>query len=111
MQRWAALGCVVTTLCVVGMCYARLSAAVAATHTVAIDGVKFDPETIAIKAGDTVVWVNADPFPHTVTSQAGGFDSHDIAAGQSWSYLTTRAGVFPYICTFHPTMQATLTVE
>jgi plastocyanin len=111
MQRLVALGCVVTTLCAAGMFYARISAAVAATHTVVIDGVKFDPETITVKAGDTVVWVNKDPFPHTVTSQAGGFDSHDIAAGQSWSYMTTKAGVFPYTCTFHPTMQATLKVE
>ena len=71
MQRWAALGCVVIILCAAGLFYARLSAAVGATHTVAIDGVKFDPETIAVKAGDTVVWVNQDPVPHTVTSQAG----------------------------------------
>jgi plastocyanin len=111
MQRWAVLGCVVTTLCAAGMFYARLSAAVAVTHTVAIDAVKFEPETITVKVGDTVVWVNKDPFPHTVTSQAGGFDSHPFAAGQSWSYTPTRVGVFPYTCTLHLTMQATLKVE
>jgi plastocyanin len=111
MQRFAALCCVVTILWAAGMFYARRSAAMATTHTVAIDGVTFDPETLAVKAGDTVVWVNKDPFPHTVTSQTGGFDSHDIAPGQSWSYTTTKTGVFPYLCTLHPTMHATLKVE
>ena len=85
--------------------------ALAAVRTVAIDGNKFDPETIIAKAGDTVVWINKDPFPHTVTSQAGGFDSKEIAAGKAWQFKTSKPGVFPYACTFHPTMKATLKVE
>ena len=36
---------------------------------------------MTVKAGDTVVWVNKDPVPHTVTSQAGGCDSPEIAPG------------------------------
>ena len=83
----------------------------AATHTVTIDGTKFNPEAITVKTGDTVVWVNKDPFPHTATSQAGGFDSKEIAAGKSWQFKTTKAGVFPYACLYHPTMKATLKVE
>jgi len=110
MQRFAALCCVVTILWVAGMIDAHRSAALA-PHTVAIDGVTFDPATLAVKAGETVVWVNKDPFPHTVTSQTGGFESHAIAPGQSWSYTTTKAGVFPYLCTLHSTMHATLKVE
>ncbi len=94
-----------------GSSSALAATASAATHTVTIDGTRFDPETITAKAGDTVVWVNKDPFPHTATSQAGGFDSKEIAAGKSWRFKTTKAGVFPYICTFHPTMKATLKVE
>jgi plastocyanin len=85
--------------------------ALAAVRTVAIDGTKFDPETVTVKAGDTVVWINKDPFPHTVTSQAGGFDSKEIVAGKSWQFKTGKPGVFPYACTFHPTMKATLKVE
>jgi plastocyanin len=85
-------------------------AAAATTHTVVIDGVKYDPETLTVKRGDTVVWVNKDPFPHTVTSK-GGFDSHSIAAGKSWKYTASKAGEFAYICTFHPNMKGTLTVK
>ena len=76
-----------------------VAAAKPATYTVIIDGTRFEPATIAVKAGDTVVWVNKDPFPHTVTSQAGGFDSKEIRAGKSWQFKTTKAGVFPYVCT------------
>jgi len=111
MPRWTALCCLVATLWVAGLGDARRSATAATTHTVVIDGVIFTPTVLTVTVGDTVVWVNKDPFPHTVTSQPGGFDSPPIAPDQSWSYTTTKAGVFPYLCTLHPTMHATLTVE
>jgi plastocyanin len=87
------------------------AAAKATTHTVAIDAVQFAPDTLTVHVGDTVVWVNKDPFPHTVTSKEGGFDSHEIAPGKSWSYKPRKVGAFPYICTLHSTMKATLRVE
>ena len=86
-------------------------AARAATHTVAIDGTSFQPAALTVKVGDSVVWVNKDPFPHTVTSTAGGFDSHEIAPGKSWKYTAAKKGDFPYVCIFHPPMKATLRVE
>jgi len=88
---------------------APIGAAAATTHTVVIDGVKYDPEALTIDRGDTVIWVNKDPFPHTVTSKA--FDSQSIAAGKSWKYTAGKAGEFTYICTFHPNMKGTLTVK
>ena len=87
------------------------AAAKPATHTVVIDGVRFEPAALTVKAGDTIVWINKDPFPHTATAQAGGFDSKIIAANQSWRYTARKAGVFPYTCTLHPNMSGTLTVE
>jgi plastocyanin len=64
-----------------------------------------------MKLGDSVEWINRDPFPHTATSARGGFDSRTIAPGQSWKYVATKRGDFAYICTFHPTMKGTLKVE
>ena len=58
-----------------------------ATHTVPIDGARIPPPAITVKAGDSIVWVNKDPFPHTVTSKAGGFDSHPLQPAQSWKYM------------------------
>ena len=87
-----------------------IAAGKAATHSVVIDGVAYQPEAITVKRGDTVVWVNKDPFPHTVTAK-GVFDSHDIAAGKSWKYTARKVGEYAYICTLHPNMKGTLKVE
>jgi plastocyanin len=57
------------------------------------------------------VWVNKDLVPHTATSKAGEFDSQVIPAGKSWRFTTRKKGEFAYVCTFHPTMTATLQVR
>ena len=80
------------------------------THTVVIDGVKYVPEALTVKRGDTVIWVNKDPFPHTVTA-SGAFDSHDISAGKSWKFTPRKAGDYAYTCTLHPNMNGMLKVE
>lgn len=80
-------------------------------HTVFIDGMLFMPAELKVKAGDTVIWKNKDAFPHTTTSVARGFDSKPIASGGSWKFVATRRGVFAYLCTLHPTMMGSLTVE
>jgi plastocyanin len=91
---------------------AGLSAAPAAkTHTVVIEGVQFSPATLEVNAGDTVVWKNKDPFPHNVTAQNKAFHSPDFGGGQSWTYKAKTKGVFPYVCTLHPNMKATLIVK
>ena len=87
-----------------------LAAAGPATHTVVIESLKYVPEALAVKRGDTVVWINKDPYPHTATAK-GVFDSGSIADGGSWKYTAREAGEYAYICTFHPNMKATLRVE
>jgi plastocyanin len=82
-----------------------------ATHRVVIGAMSFRPAVLTLRAGDTVVWVNEDPFPHTVTSPAGRFDSRDVAAGQSWKHTPRTRGELAYVCTLHPTMKAVLRVE
>ena len=89
---------------------ADASAGKPATHRVVIDGLKSEPEMLTVRRGDTIVWTNKDPFPHTVTSP-GKFDSHDIAADGSWKYVARTTGDYAYICTLHPNMKGTLRVE
>lgn len=81
-----------------------------ATHTVTIEGVRFVPETLRVRAGDVVVWINKDPFPHTATAK-GQFDSGEIGEGRSWRLATTAKGDIRYVCTLHPSMTGTLRVE
>jgi plastocyanin len=80
-------------------------------HAVTIDALEFSPQVTVVHAGDAVTWTNKDPFPHTVTSKEGGFDSHDIAPGKTWTFVARKTGVFPYLCALHTTMTGTLKVE
>ena len=81
------------------------------THTVVMEGTSFQPADLKISVGDTVVWVNKDPFPHTATSKNGEFDSKEIAEGKSWKHTFKTKGDFAYVCTLHPPMKGTLKVE
>jgi len=80
------------------------------THEVVIQGLLYVPETLSVRRGDVVVWINKDPFPHTVTA-AGVFDSGPIAAGKSWRFTARKPGTHSYLCTLHTTMKGTLRVE
>ena len=80
------------------------------THRVVVDATKFTPEVLTVTAGDTVLWINKDLFPHTATSQ-GRFDSGPINPGNSWQYTITDKGEIDYICTLHPTMKGKLRVQ
>ena len=81
------------------------------THTVTIEGASFSPASLTIAAGDTVQWVNKDPYPHTATSTGKGFDSGTIAADKSWKVTLDRRGEFPYVCSLHVTMKGIVKVE
>ena len=105
-----ALACAWGLLCIADAAVGASAAAKPVTHTVIIDSVKYEPEALTVKRGDTVVWVNKDPFPHTVTA-AGAFDSHSIAVGASWKYVARKAGDYAYTCTLHPNMHGMLKVE
>lgn len=80
-------------------------------HTVLIEGMRYQPEGLAVAAGDTVVWINRDMVPHTATSASGHFDSNEISPGKSWTHTVRATGEFNYICTYHPLMKAILRVR
>jgi plastocyanin len=77
---------------------------------VVMRNMKFSPASVEIKPGETVEWNNEDITPHTATS-APLFDSGSIDSDKSWRHTFTEPGNFPYICTFHPDMKATVTVK
>ena len=77
---------------------------------VKIDNFTFAPQTITVKAGTTVTWVNEDDIPHTVVS-TGHFRSKPLDTGDKFTFTFTTAGSFVYFCSLHPHMQASITVE
>ena len=81
-------------------------------HAVRIEGMRFVPETLTVHRGESIVWTNYDPVPHTVTAmRQRAFDSHALAPNASWSYVAGKPGKYPYHCTSHPAMRATLIVQ
>jgi plastocyanin len=74
-----------------------------------MEAVSFQPASLTVRVGETVTWLNRDPFPHTATSST--FDSKAIPAGGSWTYVPRTRGELAYVCALHPTMKATLRVE
>ncbi|WP_322481174.1 cupredoxin domain-containing protein [Thermogemmatispora sp.] len=72
---------------------------------------QFAPQTLTIKKGTRVTWLNKSDAPHTVTSNNGAFsDSGMIAAGATFSLLFTTAGTYQYHCSIHTYMTATIIV-
>lgn len=88
-----------------------MSAAAATVHTVTIEGMKFSPAVLVVKKGDTIQWVNKDIVPHTVTETKKRFDSGVITGDGTWKYVASALGKFEYVCTFHPMMNATISVQ
>lgn len=86
-------------------------AAAPARHVVEIRQFQFQPDTLRVAVGDTVVWINRDIVAHTATDSAGAWDSGEIAKDGRWAYVPRAAGEWAYLCTLHPTMKGRLIAE
>lgn len=67
----------------------------------------YNPDTITIKQGETVTWINQDSVGHTVISgnpndkQTGTiFYSNLISSGNSFSFTFSQAGTYNYFDTY-----------
>ncbi len=70
---------------------------------------KFEPASITIAAGSSVVWHNSGEQAHTATGN--GFDTGDVGRGKDSKPIPfPTAGTFDYICTPHPWMKGTIVV-
>jgi plastocyanin len=82
-----------------------------AAASVSIVNMAFSPDTLKIKAGTTVSWMNNDGMTHTVTSTASLFNSGNLAAGAMYKYTFTTTGTYPYYCVIHPGMKGVVVVN
>jgi plastocyanin len=80
-------------------------------NEVLIKGMAFNPSVITVTAGTTITWTNKDGMPHTATSTTGLFDSGSINTLGTYSHMFSTPGTYPYICTYHTTMTATVIVK
>ena len=71
----------------------------------------YAPNPVTIPVGGTVMWTNNDTTSHTATAADGTWNSGTLAPGATFSRTFPTAGSFPYACTIHPGMVATVTVQ
>ena len=90
---------------------AAASPAPAADIEVKIDNFTFNPQQITVKAGDTVIWINHDDIPHTVTSKTMAFRSKAMDTDDKFSVTFATPGSYAYFCALHPHMTGTIVVE
>ncbi|GAA5067538.1 hypothetical protein GCM10023318_56750 [Nocardia callitridis] len=84
-----------------------------AAVTIDVSDQKFAPAETTIKTGQTVTWKFDDSVPHNVQGigdKAMGINSPIIREGE-WSYTFTTPGSYRYLCSLHPNMRGTITVE
>ena len=79
-------------------------------YSVAIANMAYGAVPSGLKVGDSIVWVNKDSVPHTVTSRDHSFDLR-IGPGQRGRLNLTKAGTFQVYCIYHAPMRATLSVS
>lgn len=76
---------------------------------VRIQNFAYNPPALSVPAGTVVSVQNADATTHTLTGN--GFDTGDIAAGATDSFVApAMPGTYAFSCAYHASMQGTLTV-
>ncbi len=78
--------------------------------TVTIDNFAFTPQTLSVRPGTKVVWVNHDDIPHSVASTTQGLRSKALDTDDSFSFTFTTPGTFNYFCGLHPHMTGSIVV-
>ncbi|MEI7619061.1 MAG: plastocyanin/azurin family copper-binding protein [Actinomycetota bacterium] len=78
----------------------------------------FRPKAIAAKVGDEVTFTNKGKNDHNVLPKTGiewGTDVNGLKPGESYSYVFSKPGVYPFYCSIHGTskvgMVGTITVS
>ena len=58
-------------------------------HLVEIQGFKFHPDKLRVRAGDRITWSNRDIAPHTATAKDESWDTGEIRKDQARSLRVT----------------------
>ena len=84
----------------------------AAPNEVKIDNFSFLPQTLTVRAGTTVTWVNRDDVPHTVVStDKKTIVSPALDTDEKFSFTFTTPGTNDYYCSVHPHMKGKVIVQ
>ena len=92
------------------LCFILLSASANAfseEHKVGMSGWEFNPASLTISVGDTVVWINDDDTRHKISFEdklPGGptrDDAHKFNVGDKFHFKFIKPGEYKYTCITH----------
>jgi plastocyanin len=100
-RMWLAAAVVVLLSGATGLWGSTVQAA--DNHVAMTDQLKFEPATITVQAGTTVVWQNDGDAQHDVMAKDGSFKSNGMLnKGETFQFkFTTPGATYEYICTPH----------
>ena len=79
-------------------------------NQVFVQNFAFTPKALTVAKGTKVTWVFKDSTSHTVTGD-GGLSSSELHSGGTYAFTFNTAGTFNYMCSIHPSMKASVTVQ
>ena len=79
------------------------------TYEVTIASMAYGATPAKLKVGDTLSWVNADIFQHSVTARDKSFNL-DLKPKAKGTIVLHKAGTIAFYCRYHPGMTGKLNV-
>jgi plastocyanin len=74
--------------------------------------IKFDPAEATAGVGQEICWINEDEIDHNAVAESGAdFESELFGKGETFTATVDSPGTVEYVCTIHPGMDGTITVE
>ena len=84
----------------------------AGQNKIEIKDFAFNPQTITVKSGEKVTWINRDEEPHTIVSVEKQFKkSSALDTDQEFTITAGAPGTYTYYCSVHPKMTGTIVVQ
>lgn len=81
------------------------------SNQVSIENYSFNPQTITVPAGTTIIWINKDDDVHTVVSAEKKFSSGALDTNDKFSFTFNDSGTYNYYCSMHPHMTGKIIVK
>jgi plastocyanin len=81
-------------------------------NQIVIKDFHFTPQTLTVKSGEKITWINRDEEPHTVVSVEKQFKkSAPLDTDEVFTITAGAPGTYTYFCSVHPKMTGTIVVE
>ncbi len=78
---------------------------------ITIHNFAFTPARLVVSPGTKIIWTNTDSDPHTVDSTKNSWSSEALDTESTFTHVFKKDGTFPYYCSIHPFMRATIIVK